>query len=445
MKPLTLPALIVLLTLVSSPDFAFASAAHPNACVAEGSASGHATLPLMRVAISTTRPFHSPMLANALVRHGARVRIYSSAPRRYFRRLDDSVRLTLVPSLLQTAMHFARVPVSQNTLHADSWLYDRSVAAVIRPRDIFVGWATASLTSARAAKRRGAHFVLDRACPHVDFQQQIVEEESAALGIPYRLQPAWFRDRQLAEYSEADRILAPSEYTRATFPEDIRNKIIKAPLFGRCAFPAKTHPERHDEFTVGVVGGEPLRKGYLYLLDAWERLALRNARLLIRTDAGLTHYPALRQRLARLSNVEIVRYVPDINDFYQRCDVFVLPSVDDGFGMALFEAMANEVPCIATTHCGSSELLTPGRDGIVIPPRNAELLAEALLSLYEQEDLRRTIAGAARATVAALGKDDSSRLYDAAIGTLLNSLAAQDIASALAENAASFQKAQRPL
>jgi len=112
-------------------------------------------------------------------------------------------------------------------------------------------------------------------------------------------------------------------------------------------FPRETHPQRHPEFTVGVVGGEPVRKGYLYLLDAWERLALANARLLIRSDANFVRYPALQQRLARLSNVEIVRYVPDINNFYQRCDVFVLPSVDDGFGMALFEAMANEVPCIA--------------------------------------------------------------------------------------------------
>jgi glycosyltransferase involved in cell wall biosynthesis len=204
----------------------------------------------------------------------------------------------------------------------------------------------------------------------------------------------------------------------------MRSKIIKAPLFGRCAFPAETHPERHPQFTVGVVGGEPVRKGYLYLLDAWERLALANARLLIRSDAHFARYPALQQRLARLTNVEIVRYVPDINDFYQRCDVFVLPSVDDGFGMALFEAMANEVPCIATTHCGSSELLTPGRDGIVTPPRNADLLAEALLSLYQQEELRRTLASAARATAAALGRNDSSPLYDAAIATLLDSLTA---------------------
>ena len=384
----------------------------------------------MQVAISTTRPFHSAMLANALVKHGSRVRIYTSVTRRYFRRLDSSVALTLVPSPVQTAWHFLRLPITHNMLHADSWLYDQSVAAAIRPRlshnDIFIGWASSALATARVAKRRGVRFVLDRACPHVNFQQQMILEESAKLGIHAPAQPAWFRERQLEEYEMAERILVPSEYSRATFPESMRAKIIKAPLFGRCAFPATTHPERHDIFTVGVVGGEPLRKGYLYLLQAWEKLALPSARLLIRCDADFSQYPALRDCLARLSNVEFVRYVPDMNDFYQRCDVFILPSVDDGFGMALFEAMANQVPSIATTHCGASELLTPGRDGIVVPARDADALAQAIDSLYRQEDLRRSLASAARNTAAALGRNDSSPLYDAAIQTLLTSLAPRD-------------------
>jgi hypothetical protein len=58
-----------------------------------------------------------------------------------------------------------------------------------------------------------------------------------------------------------------------------------------------------------AVGGEPVRKGYLYLLDAWEWFALPNARLLIRSDADFTHYPALQERLAHLSNVEILPHV----------------------------------------------------------------------------------------------------------------------------------------
>ncbi len=376
----------------------------------------------MQVAISTTRPFHSALLANALLKHSAGVRIYSSAPRRFFRGLGDAANLTLVPSVLQTAMYFLRLNLPSNVLHADSWMYDRSVAAVLKPADLFIGWATASLASGRAAKRRGGHFVLDRACPHVDAQQSIVRSEAALAGAHFTPEPAWFHDRQLAEYQEAERILVPSDYSGRSFPQHLQPKLIKAPLFGRCGFPSDVQLDRNPVFTVGVVGGDPLRKGYLYLLKAWQKLALPNARLLIRSSADFAQYPVLQALLKQLPNVDLLGYVPDINDFYRKCDVFVLPSVDDGFGMALFEAMANAVPCIATTHCGSSELLTSGRDGLVVDPFSEDQLAAAILSFYDSEEYRRTLALAGRQTVAFLGKGDSSPLYDDAIRSLLTSI-----------------------
>ena len=385
----------------------------------------YASIATMRVAISTTRPFHSALLANALMRHGSAVRIYTSAPRRYFRSLDDAVEITLVPSVLQTAMHLLPLRLPSGLLHADSWLYDRSVAGFLRSSDIFIGWASASLVSGRSAQRRGAHFVLDRACPHVDFQQSILREEASKTGFHFTPEPAWFRDRQLAEYEEAERILVPSEYTRRTFPAHLQDKIIPAPLFGRCRVPDEVQLERNAVFTVGVVGGDPLRKGYLYLLQAWKRLALPHARLLIRSSADFATFPELASLLQGMQNVEFLTYLPDINDFYRQCDVFVLPSTDDGFGMALFEAMGNGVPCIATTHCGSSELLTSGHDGLVVQPFDSHALGEALLSLYRSEELRQSVAIAGRATVANLMHDNSSPLYDQAIGLLLASFQPQ--------------------
>ncbi len=390
----------------------------------------------MQVAISTTRPFHSALLANSLRKHasatktGAAVGIYSSAPRRYFRGLDPAVRVRLAPSILQTAMHLLHWELPANVLHADSWTFDNTVAALLRlpgavpVSSLFIGWATASLASGRTAQAHGAHFVLDRACPHVDFQQSVIASEAAATGAKFTPQPRWFRDRQLAEYEAAERILVPSAYTANSFPTHLREKTIKAPLLGRCSFPADVRLQRNPVFTVGVVGGDPLRKGYLHLLRAWQQLALPHARLLLRTGADFRAYPVLAELLAKLPNVELLPYVPDINDFYRQCDLFVLPSVDDGFGMALFEAMSNAVPCIATTHCGSSELLTSGRDGLVVEPFSAEQLASAIETLYHSEELRQEIALAGRHTVMSLSRNDSSPLYDAAIATLLAQLSA---------------------
>lgn len=371
----------------------------------------------MNVAISTTRPFHAPLLANALIAHGAGVTMYSSAPRRFFRKMDSSVRMRLAPSVFQVGMHAFHWRLSAGLLHLDSALYDHTAALLLNPEDMFIGWATASLASGRKARRHGARFVLDRACPHVDFQQRVVGAEAEKVGVKWEPEPTWFRDRQLAEYAEADTILAPSEYTRQTFPDELREKVLKAPLLGRCNFPEDVSFQRNAIFTVGVVGGQPLRKGYLYLLEAWAKLALPNARLLIRSD--FEAYPRLKKLADSQDSVEMIGYVPDIADFYSKCDLFILPSIDDGFGMALFEAMAYGLPCIATTHCGSSELLTSGHDSVIIEPFSADQLAGAILSFYKSEEFRQQIARSGRSTIRSLMPEGRSPLYEEAIGLLL--------------------------
>ncbi len=168
-----------------------------------------------------------------------------------------------------------------------------------------------------------------------------------------------------------------------------------------------------------------MRKGYLYLLEAWRRLRLPNARLLIRSSSDFSAYPRLAELLQQTPNVEIIEYVPNIAEFYQRCDLFVLPSMDDGFGMALFEAMANGVPAIATRNCGASELLTDGVDGLVIDAGSVDQLVAAISSLYEDEEQRQAIAVAGQQTVARIS---ATTLYEDALQQLLAPLPATAVA-----------------
>jgi glycosyltransferase involved in cell wall biosynthesis len=263
-------------------------------------------------------------------------------------------------------------------------------------------------------------FVLDRACPHRDFQENLVERESERLGVRYARQPEWFRDRQLEEYELAEAILVPSEYTARTFPEPLRSKLVKAPLLGRCAAPESFTRCSNATFVVGVLGGSPVRKGYLYLLRAWRKLALPNAKLLLRSG-NLMGYPVLRDLVRAIPNVEFVEYIPNISEFYQRCDVFVLPSVDDGFGMALIEAMLNGCACITTSNTGASELTTSGQDSIVVEPADEEQLAAALLRLYQDKELRISMGAAAASRARQIA---ASGFYDRAISSLMNGIEA---------------------
>jgi glycosyltransferase involved in cell wall biosynthesis len=390
----------------------------------------------MRVAFSTGRPAHAVLPANLLAQRGEQVTIFTAAYRARFPRLASEVAVRWVPQLVPSIHFLTGVQLARPWQRADTALYDHLVAMRIRatrePFDIFWAWASGALSSGRAARSRGARFVLDRACPHVDAQQSLIRTECERLGVFYQAEPRWFRARQLAEYDEADIILVPSAYSRATFPAVLQSKMLVAPLFGRVPTPQVMIPveaasvaskeARSDSsrpFTFGTVGGQPLRKGFLYLLQAWKQLQLPNARLLLRTDAPLDRSPVLRRLLRELPNVEIVRYVENMSDFYRRCDAFVFPTIDDGFGMALLEAMAHGLATITTTHCGAAELFTPGKDVVVVPAQNAEQLADAMQRVCSSAEIRACLRGNALDSLRRIEGDGAYHLYSKTLDQIL--------------------------
>jgi len=256
----------------------------------------------------------------------------------------------------------------------------------------------------------------------VDAQQQLLREEHERVGLRYAAEPEWFRSRQLAEYAEADAILVPSRYSAESFPPSLRQKIFVAPLFGRLAtapIPKASLPRSDRPFTFGMVGGNPVRKGLVYLLEAWEQLRLPNARMLLRTDASLEKIPALRASLRRCTNVERVEYCRDLRDFYARCDAFVLPTVDDGFGMALLEAIAQGLPAITTTRCGAAELLRADEEILVVPPHDARALAAAMEQMYRSLELRERLSSHARVALETIESGGEYALYAQGVDSML--------------------------
>ena len=71
--------------------------------------------------------------------------------------------------------------------------------------------------------------------------------------------------------------------------------------------------------------------------------------------------------------------------WYERSDVFALPTLSDGFALTQLEAMAHGLPVIATPNCG--EVVSDGVDGFIAPPRSAVSLAEAIKHYIARPDL----------------------------------------------------------
>jgi len=89
----------------------------------------------------------------------------------------------------------------------------------------------------------------------------------------------------------------------------------------------------------------------------------------------------------------------DIPELLQSATVSVLPSLSEGFSNTVLESMAAGLPVITTNVGGNPELITNGKTGTLVPPRDAEALARAMNALFASVDFAHRLGEAARAEV----------------------------------------------
>jgi glycosyltransferase involved in cell wall biosynthesis len=140
---------------------------------------------------------------------------------------------------------------------------------------------------------------------------------------------------------------------------------------------------------VGTVGGLVEQKGHIWLLRAATKLREHVPRLRVVLVGGDGHpsecvKPQLLDTVRRLGLQDTVLFLgkrTDIPEILPAFDVFVLPSEWEGFGLVLVEAMASGLPIVATAVGGVPEVIGSPEVGTLVPPKNASVLADAILSL----------------------------------------------------------------
>src|SRR5260370_5112919 len=156
-----------------------------------------------------------------------------------------------------------------------------------------------------------------------------------------------------------------------------------------------------ERFEVLFVGRLVHAKGLQILLAAAHRLVREGRRIRLRLVGDGPERPGLERRIAELSlelNVELMGSLNQdrLRQLYRESDLFVLTSFAEGVPVVLMEAMAMEIPCVATWITGVPELIRHGIDGWLVAPGDFEEAADAIAHLMDDPILRRRLGSSAR-------------------------------------------------
>ena len=156
---------------------------------------------------------------------------------------------------------------------------------------------------------------------------------------------------------------------------------------------------------VGVVARLEAEKGHRHLISAWPAVLDRCPDAWLAIVGEGSEADALRAQAAALGSAVASRSVftgrrDDIAAVTADLTVAVLPSLREAQGISILEAMARRVPVVASAVGGVPEVITPGVDGLLVPPADPSALADAIVCLLAEPALRDRIAEAGHRTVA---------------------------------------------
>lgn len=306
----------------------------------------------------------------------------------------------------------ARGGPNYEALLSDDRHFARGVArSSMPPHDVFFGYSYASLEAIASEKERGVGTIVDQIDPG-ELEYRIVEEEMR-LWPDYAqttiTPPQAYFDRARAEWGLADVVVVNSDWTKDALIEEgvPANKIVVLPLAYELPEAPNalacdlTDGHRRRRLTVLWLGSVIVRKGIQYLVAAAKQLQKEPIDFLVAGPIGISD-----KAIAEAPpNMHWLGPIPrgQASQFYQESDVFVLPTLSDGFAITQIEAMAHGVPVVATPNCG--RVVEDGKTGFVVPARDSVALANALSVLAYDRDLLREMSLACRSSAANFGID----------------------------------------
>lgn len=258
----------------------------------------------------------------------------------------------------------------------------RKAESLLSSNSSIVGQYIVSLPAFKACQ---GYKILNYSIAHHDYIVKFYAEESERVPLfastlpDWSRQPSWLIPHLDEEIALADYVLVGSTFACESFiSEGIPGqKIITIPYgIDVSQFSLKTYRKPPlPVFNVLFVGQLSQRKGIAYLLEAYKKFQGTGTTLTLTgsyvgSPTAFTPYHGMYKHVPHVPRAEL----PSI---YHQADVFVFPTLLEGMGLVVLEAMACGLPVITTPN-GPGDLVRDGIDGFIVPPRDVDAIVEKL-------------------------------------------------------------------
>jgi glycosyltransferase involved in cell wall biosynthesis len=266
--------------------------------------------------------------------------------------------------------------------------FDKWVASKLHPQLTSIHtYEHAALSTLKRAKQLGITSFYEQPSQHHALFRSIVQEQikkypefnTNQIKLLYDAKSVRRNFRRDEELKICDFILCNSTFTKNSLISAgiTEEKIITIPYGFPETSPTLEQTPQSDKVIFMNAGNHNLRKGIHLLYGAWKACDFRDkAELWMIGKNQLPNY--FLKGLPE--NIKFIPNIPrtELMELYSKANVFILPTLADGFGMVISEAMSKGVPVITTYNSGGPDIIEDKKNGLLIPPNDIEAISSAL-------------------------------------------------------------------
>jgi glycosyltransferase involved in cell wall biosynthesis len=348
----------------------------------------------MKIAIVVPGRFYAFELAAALTSRGHDVTVFTNYPKWATRRfgLSSAQVRTLWPhgvgariAWRAQALGVFRYPEA----FFYRWFGEWASKELAREEwDVVHCFSGSSEEVLRSLKGSRTCSLLARGSAHIRTQARILEDEKQRAGIEIDRPSQWIIEREEREYSFADRIVVLSTFAYQTFvSEGVNSDKLKLLRLGTNARLFSASPEVIDARCRRILSDTPLRVLYVGALSL--RKGLSDIDRIVRKlgPEGFRFLfigPVSAEARDLAGKLQLAaEFVPKqpqntLPRWYSDGDVFMFPTIEDGFPVVLAQAQANALPVLTTPNCCGPDLVGEGDNGWILPIREPQAFIDRL-------------------------------------------------------------------